>query len=242
MGIRLSMLQVSILYFHSAVLWLLFVINFAIFTNLMLWKLITLDFNVFNSLVNTSNWSLPWHMFWNALYFSVSFSTSLLLPLHTLFKWLVHPYFLQSFPNAGHLWGSSIVLQYLHFYRGLFFTFLWVPFVITTLFCLFFLNISKSLLFSLHQLLFFAILLSWSNLTPNHLLSHWSYLLWLILLWFQHHVIINDSINELLFQPAVSLHSQVTHQLLSTFLSFSYQLAVLEWQYYIVMLRFEFLI
>ena len=35
--------------------------------------------------------------------------------------WCIH--FLQSFLNARHLWGLYIVLQYLHFCRGLFFIF-----------------------------------------------------------------------------------------------------------------------
>ena len=53
-----------------------------------------------------------------------------------LLKWLVLPPLLQSFLNAGHLQGLSIVLQYLHFYVGLFCIFVGC-FVITNLVCLY---------------------------------------------------------------------------------------------------------
>ena len=63
-GIKLPSLPVSIIYFYTAVFWLLFVLNFMIIPDLMQWKLKTSDFTTLNCFANVPVPSLFWHILW----------------------------------------------------------------------------------------------------------------------------------------------------------------------------------
>ena len=121
-------------YIHTLLILTTFLLNFAIVSDLMLRKL-KLWFTMLNSLISISASLLFWHISRTALclFQPASFSAGLLLLLHPLLKWLLHPHFvvLSNYQSSARLMHCAAVYAYLY---GLAFICFWVTFISTTQF------------------------------------------------------------------------------------------------------------
>ena len=192
------------------------------------------------------------HVSWIAPHLSqpVSFSGSLLMLLHTLSKWLVHPHFfaiLSTCQTSVGLMCCTTVSAFLH---GLVFYVLWPTCVVLTLFCLLY-HIKLTIFFISIKYCFFT--LCTATLCPTlHLLTCYFSSIFIAVNSFIISVIISSSLilltncsfsllSCLFAYTLICLNPQADHPLLSTFLFFSYQLTFLQSQYCIIMFRFEFI-